>query len=173
VSWPPQSERSASPPSAPRNESAPEEHESDLLMRDEPQARPWRGAAPLPEPPPLPVATEPPVDPLPLRRTPSAPRRPPLVEPRADLAGDYGQEQDVPPRHTAECSVVDESLAEMARRLEATLRKPKSNAPTAPAHPQANQSPAAAPANPAPHDDLEWQMAGVLSRSFKKPDDPT
>jgi hypothetical protein len=95
-----------------------------------------------------------------------------LAEPRAHLAGDYRQE-DIPPRHTPERSLVDESLAEMAQRLEATLRKPKSNAATAPAHPQANQSKAAAPANPAPHDDREGEMAGLLGRSFKKPDDPT
>jgi flagellar protein FliO/FliZ len=172
VSWPSQSEQPASRPRAPRNEPAPEEHENNSLMREEPQARPWRGAAPLPEAPLLPLAPEPPVDPLPQRRSPSAPRRPPLAEPRAHLAGDYRQE-DIAPRHTPERSLVDESLAEMAQRLEATLRKPKSNAATAPAHPQANQSKAAAPANPAPHDDLEGEMAGLLGRSFKKPDDPT
>ena len=175
VSWPPQSEGSASRPRAPRNEPAPEEHENNSLMRDEPQARPWRGAAPLPEAPPLPVAPELPADPLLQRRRPSAPLRSPVAEPRADLGGDYRQEQDVPPRHTPGRSVVDEGLAEMAQRLEATLRKPKANAPpaTAPAHPQANQPKAAAPLDPAPHDDLEGQMAGLLGRSFKKPDDPT
>ena len=172
VSWPSQSEQLASRPRALRNEPAPEEHENNSLMREEPRARPWRGAAPLPEAPLLHAAPEPPVDPLPQRRSPSALRRPPLAEPRAKVAGDYRQE-DVPPRHTPERSAVDESLAEMAQRLEATLRKPKSTAPTAtaPAHPQANQSKAAAPANPAPYDDLEWQMASLLGRSSKKPDD--
>ena len=146
VSWPSQSEQLASRPRALRNEPAPEEHENNSLMREEPRARPWRGAAPLPEAPLLHAAPEPPVDPLPQRRSPSALRRPPLAEPRANVAGDYRQE-DVTPRHTPERSVADESLAEMAQRVEATLRKSKSNAATAPAQ--------------APHDDLEGEMSFV------------
>ena len=169
VSWPPQPEQPAPRPRAPRNEPAAEEHENNPMMRHEPQARPWR--APLPEPPPIPVAPEPPVDPLSQRTSPLAPPRPPLAEPGAEVAGDYRQEWSVPPRHTPERSAVDESLAEMAQRLEATLRKPKSTAPTAPAPAQAYQSKAAAPANPAPYDDLELQMASLLGRSSKKTDD--
>ncbi len=88
VSWSPQPEEPASPPRAPRNELAPEEHDNNPLLRDEPLARPWRGAAPPPEPPPLPLAPEPPVDPLSQRRSPL---RPPLAEPRAEVAGNYRQ----------------------------------------------------------------------------------
>jgi len=103
------------------------------------------------------------------------PLRPPSAEPRAEIARHYRQEQAPPPRHTPERSAVDESLGVMVQRLEASLRKSKSTAPTAAPSPppQGNPSQAAAPASPAPSDELEQQMASLLGRSSQKPGDST
>jgi flagellar protein FliO/FliZ len=169
-SWPLlQREQPPSRPRASRNEQA------ISLTHDELHGRPQRGPAPLPASTPLPLVPEPPVEPVPQRRGLSMPQRPPSVEPHAEVAGDYRQERGAPPRHTPERSAVDESLAEMAQRLEATLRKSKSTAPTAaPSAPQrGNPSQVAAPASPPPSDELEQQMASLLGRSSKKPSDFT
>jgi flagellar biogenesis protein FliO len=175
VSWPLQPEQPPSRPREPWNEQAPKGHENSPLMHDELHARPQRAPAPLPVSTPLPLVPELPVEPVPQRRGLSMPKRPPLAEPHAEVAGDYRQERGASPRHTPERSAVDESLAEMAQRLEATLRKSKSTAPTAApsAPPQGNPSQAAASASSAPSDELEQQMASLLGRSSKKPGDFT
>jgi flagellar protein FliO/FliZ len=168
VSWPLQPEQPPSRPRAPRNEQA------ISLTHDELHARPQRGPAPLQVSTPLPLVPEPPVEPVPQRSGLSMPQRPPSVEPPAEVAGGYRQERGAQPRHTPERSVVDESLAEMAQRLEATLRKSKSTAATAaPALSQSNPAKVAASDSPAPSDELEQQMASLLGRSSKKPGDFT
>ena len=166
LSWPLQPEQPPSRPRAPRNEQA------ISLTHDELHARPQRGPAPLPASTPLPLVPEPPAEPIPQRRGLSMPQRPPSAEPHAEVAGDYRQERGAPPRHAPERSAVDESLAEMAQRLEATLRKSKSTAPTAaPSAPQRGNP--SSPASPPPSDELEQQMASLLGRSSKKPGDFT
>jgi flagellar protein FliO/FliZ len=174
-SWPLQQQQPPSRPREPWNEQAPKGHENSPLMHDELHARPQRAPAPLPVSTPLPLVPERPVEQVPQRRGLSMPKRPPLAEPHAEVAGDYRQERGASPRHTPERSAVDESLAEMAQRLEATLRKSKSTAPTAApsAPPQGNPSQAAASASSAPSDELEQQMASLLGRSSKKPGDFT
>ena len=166
-SWRVQPELPPSRPHAPGTGPEPEEHENIPLMYGKPGLRPQRSAGPLQvtAPPPL-VPAPPPVNPIPRPTEPSAPLRPPS----ADVARNDRQERIVPRQHAAERSAVDESLAEMTRRLEAALRKPKSTelTATAPAPQQSNQSEAAAPTNPSAHDHLEQEMASLLGRASNK-----
>ena len=100
-SWPLQPEYPPSRPRAPRNVV----DENIPLMHDEFQARPQRGAARPQESAPLPLAPEPPGDPLSQRRGRSMPPRPPLIEPRAEAAKDHRQEPAVPRQQPSERSV--------------------------------------------------------------------
>jgi flagellar protein FliO/FliZ len=92
------------------------------------------------------------------------------------------------PAETEPLAAADQSLAEMAHRLEAALRKPKSGAPPAPGArvappaPPAEDAAAAQPATqsrPAPgaakpgqgkalYDSLEQEMASLLGRPAGK-----
>ena len=77
-------------------------------------------------------------------------------------------------------AAADQSLAEMAHRLEAALRKPKSGAPPAPgARPAPAEDAAPAQSRPAPgaakpgqgkalYDSLEQEMASLLGRPAGK-----
>lgn len=160
-SWPLQPEPPAPPPvaapprRAPRIEPLPEEPMSAPLPHVEPQ-RPQREVlSALADdlaahaPPPAPVT------PLPPRNRPAAPPRPQPAEVRAEHRAEprmpAGQQTAVEP------AAVDQSLAEMAQRLEAALRKPKAadaRAPMAPVPPESQERseeelpPSAPPAPP-------------------------
>jgi flagellar protein FliO/FliZ len=197
-SWPLQPEPPAAPPPmpprrAPRVEPIAEEQTIVPSPHPEPPPpRPQRevlsaladdlaGHTPPPAPPmtPLPPRSRPPAPP---RVTPTDIRSEPRVEPRAPAM---------------EPAAVDQSLAEMAQRLEAALRKPKAaepRTPAAPIEPQgeaegtdsssllppppprparpAEAKPARADAKPkegkALYDSLEQEMASLLGRPTSK-----
>jgi flagellar protein FliO/FliZ len=172
-SWPLQPEQPAPRPRAPRNEPMPEEHGNIPLMPSEPPPRPYRGAgnAPVDDIPPHPLPPAPPVNPIPQRRRPSAPLRPQSPESRAEARSEHRQEPHVPAQPAATGpSAADQSLAEMAQRLEAALRKPKSVEPraVAPAPQQADEPKAAAPPTHPSYDSLEQEMASLLGRPSNK-----
>jgi len=156
-SWPLQPEPPA-PPAPPRRAS-----------RIEPISEEQTIAPPHPEPPPRPqrevltaladdlaahaptVAPVTPVTPLPSRNRPPAP---PRLTP-AEARSEYRPEPRVPAAQPAvEPAAVDQSLAEMAQRLEAALRKPKAvdtRAPVAPSpEPQDEEEEVASSAPPPP-----------------------
>ena len=149
------------PPYRPtRTAPAPEERENIPLMHGKPGPR---AAGPLQVTAPPPFVPAPPVNPIPRPMRPSAPLR----APSAEVARNDRQARIVPRQHATERLAVDESLAEMTRRLEATLRKPKSTglSATAPAPQQSSQSEAAPPAHPSAHDQLGQEMASLLGRA--------
>jgi flagellar protein FliO/FliZ len=203
-SWPLQPEPPAPPPPMPS--AMPPSMPPRRAPRIEPIAEePMMAPPPHLEPPPRPQrevlsaladdlaahAPPPPVTPLPPRnRQPAAPRPQP-AEARAE-----------PPRipaatpAAAEPTAVDQSLAEMAQRLEAALRKPKavdSRSPAAPSDDEEMAETAAAPPPPplppsrpartaeakparaepkvkegkALYDSLEQEMASLLGRPSK------
>jgi flagellar biogenesis protein FliO len=159
-SWPLQPEPPAPPRRAPRIDAFPEEHGGVPPLHTEPSPRPQHAETPPrsqrdtlnalaediashPVPPP------PPVNPIPPRLRPAVPPRPQPAEPRAQV-----RIEPRPPRHQAppvasEPSAADQSLAEMAQRLEAALRKPKAAAP-APAPEEFDEVEPAAPPLPLP-----------------------
>jgi flagellar protein FliO/FliZ len=194
-SWPLQPEPPAAPPPmpprrAPRVEPFPEEQTIAPPPPPEPPPRPQRevltaladdlaGHTPPPAPPitPLPPRNRPPAPP---RLTPAEVRSEPRAEPRAPAM---------------EPAAVDQSLAEMAQRLEAALRKPKSAEPRPPVAPAESQAdvdesassapaPQPRPARPADakparadakpkegkalYDSLEQEMASLLGRPTSK-----
>jgi flagellar protein FliO/FliZ len=198
-SWPLQPEAPALPmqPSAParrgpRIEPIPEEPISAAPIHSEPIPRPQREAltaladdlsAVVP-----PVA---PMTPLPPRSRPSAPSRSQPAEARAEHRADPPRMQPAQP--AVDPASADQSLAEMAQRLEAALRKPKTNdprpgqapedldqpeeqiaAPPLPPRParSAEAKPARAEAKPkegkALYDTLEQEMASLLGRPANK-----
>jgi flagellar protein FliO/FliZ len=113
--WPLQPQQAEMPPSRPQRDTL-------AALADELSARP----NPTPTPPPAPPA-------LPARNRSSGSPRPPL-EPRAELRAEPRSEprmqppaQSAPAATAADAAAADQSLAEMAHRLEAALRKP--NAP--------------------------------------------
>ena len=163
-SWRVQPELPPSRPHAPGTGPEPEEHENIPLMYGKPGPRPQRGAGPLQVTAPPPFVPAPPVNQIPRPMGPSAPLRPPSAEVVAR------NDRQAPRQHATERSAVDESLAEMTRRLEVALRKPKSTGLTAtvPAPQQSNQCEAAPPANPSAHDHLEQEMASLLGRASNK-----
>jgi flagellar protein FliO/FliZ len=136
----------------------------------------------------------PPLSPMPPRSRPPAPPRMKPPEPRSEARP---EPRPQPAQPTLEPAAVDQSLAEMAQRLEAALRKPKAadtRAPAAAAPEQPEQtddaaasaSPALAPrenraaeAKPARadgkpkegkalYDTLEQEMASLLGRPASK-----
>jgi hypothetical protein len=169
-------------------------------------------APPLPEPPPRPqrevlsaladdlAAHAPPVAPV----TPLPPRNRPPAPPRLQPAETRTEPRAEPPRMpaaqqpAAEPAAVDQSLAEMAQRLEAALRKPKAADTRPPITPAPSAAPeeeveetiaAAAPAPSRParsaetkparaepkpkegkalYDTLEQEMASLLGRPASK-----
>ncbi len=158
-SWPLQPEP---PRRAPRIDAFPEEHGGVPPLRTEPSPRPQSGETPPrpqrdalnalaediashPAPPP------PPINPLPPRPRPAVPPRPQPAEPRAEVRIEPRPEPRVQaPPVASEPSAADQSLAEMAQRLEAALRKPKA-APPAPAPEKLDEAePAAPPPSPPP-----------------------
>ncbi|HXW39839.1 MAG TPA: flagellar biosynthesis protein FliO [Xanthobacteraceae bacterium] len=195
-SWPLQPEPAAAPQPrrAPRAEPVAEEAGSFTPPHAEAPPRPPRdmlsaladdlAAHPLPPVPPRPRA--------PAAARPLAPesRPEPRVEHRAE------PRQPVPPADAEAIAAADQSLAEMAQRLEAALRKPKAAEPReAPARPASAPEPAteeeaAPPAPPPPprparaveakparseakakesklYDTLEQEMASLLGRPNK------
>jgi flagellar protein FliO/FliZ len=197
-SWPLQPEPPAAPPPmpprrAPRVEPIPEEQTMAPPPHPEPPPRPQREVLTAladdlaGHTPPLPPRNRPPAPP---RLTPTEIRSEPRAEPRAPVMQPAMQPAMEP-------AAVDQSLAEMAQRLEAALRKPKaaeSRAPAAaPTEPQeeveeiassAPPSPAPRPARPAEakparadarpkegkalYDSLEQEMASLLGRPTSK-----
>jgi len=132
--------------------------------------------------------------PPPRNRPPLPPRTPP-AEPRLESRSEPRMPAPQPAPAPAETSAADQSLAEMAHRLEAALRKP--TAPAAAAAPRTtppaeqNASPEAAPPEPSPraarladpkaprteakpnksaslYDNLEQEMASLLGRPTNK-----
>ncbi len=138
-SWPLQPEPPAPPAPprrAPRVEPVPEEQTIAPPPYPEPPPRPQREVlSALADdlaahtPPMAPVA---PVTPLPPRNRPPAPPRLAPAEARTE----HRPEPRIPaPQSAVEPAAVDQSLAEMAQRLEAALRKPKAVDTRAPAAP--------------------------------------
>jgi hypothetical protein len=190
-SWPLQPEPMTPSRPVPRIEAIPEEPP----QRPEPPRPQRETLAALADE----IATRP-VPPLPprgrpagtVRSRPIEPRAEPRVEPREPRAEPREpraepREPRAEPRMPAETeplAAADQSLAEMAHRLEAALRKPKSGAPPAPGARVAPPAPpaedaAAAQSRPAPgaakpgqgkalYDSLEQEMASLLGRPAGK-----
>jgi hypothetical protein len=142
-SWPLQPEPSGPPRRAPRVEPMPEEPRSfspppHVETPTQPQREALAALAEDLAATPLPT--------VPPRNRLAAGARPNPIEPRAE----HRPESHTPGIDTESPSAVDQSLAEMAQRLEAALRKPRTadaregNGPSAPV------PPAAAPIAPAP-----------------------
>jgi hypothetical protein len=181
--WPLQPHaETASPPPAPAR---PQRQQRDTLaaLADELSAPPTQ---PTPPAPPQPRS----------RQSAAAPRPPlePRVEPRAEPRPEP-RAAAPQPAPAAEAAAADQSLAEMAHRLEAALRKPNTSAearapaasapapepaaPPAPPSPRAARTPPAEPKparNAAPtkppqttlYDNLEQEMASLLGRPTNK-----
>ena len=203
-SWPLQPEAPAlavqPPPAparrAPRIEPIPEEPISVAPPHAEPIPRPQREAltaladdlaAVVP-----PVA---PVTPLPPRNRPPAPPRAQQIEARAEAREPRIEPPRAPAAPPIDSSAADQSLAEMAQRLEAALRKPKAPEPRATPAPAENEGepaeeqaapPSAPPRASRPaeakpvradakpkegkafYDSLEQEMASLLGRPANK-----
>ena len=131
--WPPLQPQADTPPAAP----ARPQRDTLAALADELSARP------APTPPPARVRTAaPPREPLEARAEPrvAEPRPEPRVaeprpEPRAPAV------QSAPTPTPADTAAADQSLAEMAHRLEAALRKPNAPADARGATPQPRQEP--------------------------------
>jgi hypothetical protein len=148
-SWPLQPEAPTPPPPltpprrAPRIEPIGEEHASAPLPPTASEPRLNRDALAA-------IADDlsahtPPATPVPPRNRLATPPRPQVAETRAEQRA----EPRIPPQSASiEPSAADQSLAEMAQRLEAALRKPKAAEPraAAPATEQSSEPEAAAPA---------------------------
>jgi flagellar protein FliO/FliZ len=179
--WPLQPEPIAPPRPAPRIESVPEEPAPPPHVEPAPPPRPQREtlAALADE-----IATRPVPPPPPPRTRPAPPPRPRPLEPRAEPRAEPRMPPPPPKPVEAEpAASADQSLAEMAHRLEAALRKPKSAAPPvarvaspppsaeaeAPAPPP-RSAPAAGKSsqNKALYDNLEQEMASLLGRPAGK-----
>ncbi len=134
--------------------------------------------------------------PAPPRNRPPGPSRAQPAEPRVDARAEPRPEPRSEPRPeprpeprvaaaapaAAEVAAADQSLAEMAQRLEAALRKPgtPAAAPEPPPPPQPQQRAAPRPAEPKPartepkpnqttlYDNLEQEMASLLGRPTNK-----
>ena len=162
-SWPLQPESPVSPPRrAPRLEPMPEEPISPLPQHPETPIRsqrdPLAALADDLAAHPLPMAAS--VTPMPQRSRPAARSQPaePQAGTRAENRPQPRPEARAEPRMpaqpaSADLSAADQSLAEMAQRLEAVLRKPK---PAEPAH-----APAPTRAAPAPEPDTMGDEAAA------------
>jgi len=201
-SWPLQPEAPALPvrPPAParrgpRIEPIPEEPINAAPPHAEPIPRPQREAlTALADDLAAVVPPAAPVTPLPPRSRPSPPTRMQPVEPRSEHRAEPPRPPAPPP--AIDPSSADQSLAEMAQRLEAALRKPKASEPRANSTSAATsddvdqtEEPAAAPPPPrgarpsdakpvrgdakpkegkALYDSLEQEMASLLGRPANK-----
>jgi flagellar protein FliO/FliZ len=138
------------------------------MPRSEPIHEEPRGFA-APPPPPIEPAPRPqrealaalaediaagPVPPPPPRTRAAGPARPQTVESRAEARPEPRTPTPPAPPADAEPAAVDQSLAEMAQRLEAALRKPKPAEVS-----DAQTSPTAAPGAPASELAVEAQVA--------------
>jgi len=199
-SWPLQPEAPALPvrPAAParrgpRIEPMPEEPISVAPPQAEPIPRPQREAlTALADDLSAVVPPTAPVTPLPPRSRPSPPTRLQPAEPRSEHRIDPPRMQGAQP--ATDPAAADQSLAEMAQRLEAALRKPKTAEPRASsasaenvdqteeqtaAPPSPTRTPRPAEAKPtraeakpkegkALYDTLEQEMASLLGRPANK-----
>lgn len=172
-SWPLQPEPIVPPRPAPRVEALPEEPATHVEPPPPPRPQRETLAALADE-----IATRPVPPPPPPRARPAPAPRPRPVEPRAEP-----RMPPPPPPKPVEIEPAvnaDQSLAEMAHRLEAALRKPKSAAPAAArvVPPPSAEAEASAP-RPAPatgkssqnktlYDNLEQEMASLLGRPAGK-----
>jgi flagellar protein FliO/FliZ len=209
--WPLQPEPAAAsaPARMPRNEHANEEW--PLQPQAEARPRPQRDtlaaladelsprAAPAAQPTPPRSRPQPSVRPHPAEPRPE-PRQETRAEARVETRQETRPEPRIPaaPAASAESASIDQSLADMAQKLEAALRKPKADraeptgaagaapstdapsavAPPPPAPPPRNRPidtrPARAEAKPQPnpgktlYDSLEQEMASLLGRSSAK-----
>jgi len=179
-SWPLQPEPMTPSRPVPRIEAIPEE----APQRPEPPRPQRETLAALADE----IATRP-VPPPPPRGRPAGAVRSRPVEPRAEPREPRVEPREprAEPRIPAEAeplAAADQSLAEMAHRLEAALRKPKNAAPPAPGARAAPPAPAAEDAAPAQsrqapgaakpgqgkalYDSLEQEMASLLGRPAGK-----
>jgi flagellar protein FliO/FliZ len=126
--------------------------------------------APAPFVPPAPPAR--PRSPLPSRASQTESRSEPRAEPRQEPRPEP-RLAPAPPSAAApvETAAADQSLAEMAHRLEAALRKPGAPAPTAPAI--AMTAPEAAPPAPAPRSARSTEPKAAVPRADIKPNKST
>ncbi len=173
-SWPLQPEPPAPPRRVQRLEPIPDESGSSAPQHSEPPPRPQREVltalaediAAQPAPPPV----APPI-PMPPRSRSASPARLQPAEPRVEVRAEHRPESRAEPRPeprvpvqpaNPEPSAADKSLAEMAQRLEAALRKPKPAEPrephalsaatgrAAPTPDRADEAETAAPSPPPP-----------------------
>ena len=122
LAWPPLQPQADTPPAAP----ARPQRDTLAALADELSARP------APPPPPSRVRT-----PAPARAPLEARAEPRVVEPRPKLRAPTVQPAPTP----ADTAAADQSLAEMAHRLEAALRKPNAPAEARAPAPQPRQEP--------------------------------
>jgi hypothetical protein len=127
--WPPLQPQADTPPSG---AAAPARPQRDTLaaLADELSARP------APPPPPSRVRT-----PAPARAPLEARAEPRVVEPRPEPRAPAPTVQAAPTPTPADTAAADQSLAEMAHRLEAALRKPNAPAEARGPAPQPRQEP--------------------------------
>jgi flagellar protein FliO/FliZ len=163
-SWPLQPEPPAPPRRVPRIDAFPDEHGGVAPLHSEPPPRPQHAETPPPPRPQRdalnalaediashPVPPPPPVNPIPPRLRPAVPSRPQPAEPRAEVRIEPRTEPRLQaPPVANEPSAADQSLAEMAQRLEAALRKPKAAAPAPMAEEFDDEAESAAPPPPPP-----------------------
>ncbi len=114
--WPLQPQQAEMPPSRPQRDTL-------AALADELSARPTPTPTPPPAPPALPARNRSSGSP----RPPLEPRAEPRSEPRPEPRAPAPAVQAAPTPTPADAAAADQSLAEMAHRLEAALRKP--NAP--------------------------------------------
>ena len=132
--------------------------------------------APAPVVPPAPPAR--PRSPLPSRASQTESRSEPRIDPRAELRQEPRQEPRAEPRLApvplaapVETAAADQSLAEMAHRLEAALRKPGAPAPAPTAPAIVMTAPEAAP--PAPRSVRSTEPKAAAPRAEVKPNKST
>jgi hypothetical protein len=124
--WPPLQPQADTPPAAP----ARPQRDTLAALADELSARP------APPPPPSRVRT-----PAPARAPLEARAEPRVVEPRPEPRAPAPAVQAAPTPTPADTAAADQSLAEMAHRLEAALRKPNAPAEARAPSPQPRQEP--------------------------------
>jgi flagellar protein FliO/FliZ len=133
------------------------------VLPDELPPRPYQ---PLPEPPPRPqrdtLAAL--ADELSTRPTPAPPRKPQesRQEPRQEARKPMAPPAPATPATEENPSTADQSLADMAQRLEAVLRKPNEGQP-----PATPPRPARPEAKPAPRSDLSAEARGAKADAAK------
>jgi flagellar protein FliO/FliZ len=121
--WPPLQPQADTPPARPQRDTL-------AALADELSARP------APPPPPSRVRTQ-----APARAPLEARAEPRVVEPRPEPRAPAPAVQSAPTPTPADTAAADQSLAEMAHRLEAALRKPNAPAEARAPSPQPRQEP--------------------------------